>query len=119
MAKARLKLQYIEILLPDFPSFILFRHIYILLGFYCLHYCSKGVPHGPVEPSFPQGVGLENEREPDPLALGWQLSPKQQGTDVPLIPSPSLSSRSLPLSPSVHLIIDPPRLCPSFSLPHA
>lgn len=70
-----------------------------LWGFHCLHYFLKGVPHGSMKPSYPQGVGLEIEREPDSLALGWQLSPKQQGTDVPLIPSPSLSSPPLPLSP--------------------
>lgn len=90
---------------------IFYHHIYIF--FYqvphCLHYCPKGVPHGSIEPSYPQGVGLENERGPDTLALGWQLNPEEQGTDVSLIPSPSLlSSRSLPLSPCVHLIIDPP-----------
>lgn len=46
-----------------------------------------------MELSDPQGVGSENEREPDSLALGWQLSPKQQGTDVPLTPLPLPLSR--------------------------
>lgn len=48
-----------------------------------------------MELSDPQGVGSENEREPDSLALGWQLSPKQQGTDVPLTPPLPLPLRPL------------------------
>lgn len=117
MYKSKIILKY-KLFCACFYLCILSHHIYIFYQDpHCLHYCSKGVPHGSMEPSCPQGVGLENERGPDSLALGWQLNPKQQGTDVPLIPSPSLSSRSLPLSPCVHLIIDPPPwLCPSLSL---
>lgn len=67
------------------------------------------VPHGLMELSDPQGVGLENEREADSSALGWQLSPKQQETDVPLTPPPP-PFPSLTFSSSVHLIIDPASL---------
>lgn len=63
---------------------------------------AKEVPHGSLELGCPRGVGLENERGPDSLALGWQLNPKQQGTDVPLIPSP------FPLIPLITIKL----LCP-------
>lgn len=46
-----------------------------------------GSPHGWMELSDPQGVGLENEREPD-SSLGRQLSPKHRETDVSLPPPP-------------------------------
>lgn len=40
----------------------------------------------------PRGGWFENERRSDSSALGWQLNPKRQGTDVSLTPPPLLSS---------------------------
>lgn len=71
------------------------------LDTHCLNHSFKGVPRGSIEPSCPWGVGLENERKPDSLALAWQLNPKQQGTDV---------AHPLPL-PLIYLITIKP-LCP-------
>lgn len=55
----------------------------------------------------PRGLVQKMKREPDSLALGWQLSPKEeQETDVPLTPSPLSPFPSLAFSSGVHLIID-------------
>lgn len=78
-------------------------------------YPPKRGPHGSVEASCPpRGVGVENERGPESLALGWQLNPKQQGTDVPHLPSPSHSLLSLPLSPFDHWSPLSLSICPVF-----
>lgn len=62
----------------DFTKFI-----YILSALYRLITVLRGSHMAQWSLAVPRGVGFENERGPDSLTLGWQLNPKQQGTDVP------------------------------------